>query len=294
MNDLLKAASRYADANHLGGIAATPFPGLVILRETTPTALLYTISRPLVALVLQGKKRVSMGDKIYEFGAGESLIITADVPTVSQIIVASRNEPYLAFVIELDHALIESLVVEMGTAPFTIGEPLRVEATETEVTDAAVRLLRLLERPSSVEILKTQLLRELHYWLLSGRHGGAIRALGIASSHAQRIGRAIARIRNEFAQPLRMEQLAETAGMSISGFHTHFRTVTSLTPLQYQKQLRLIEARKRLLEGVPIANAAYEVGYESIPQFTREYGRMFGVSPAKDIREVKMLFSTSA
>jgi AraC-like DNA-binding protein len=294
MNDLLNAVSRYADANHLGGIAVTPFPGLVILRETMPTALLYAISRPLVALVLQGKKRVSMGDKIFEFGAGESLIITAYVPTVSQIIAASRNEPYLAFVVELDHALIESLVVEMGTAPFSVGEPLRVESTEIEVTDAALRLLRLLDRPGSVSVLKNQLLRELHYWLLSGRHGGAIRALGIASSHAQRIGRAIGRIRDEFAQPLRMEQLAETAGMSISGFHTHFRTVTSLTPLQYQKQLRLIEARRRLLEGTPIANAAYGVGYESIPQFTREYGRMFGVSPAKDIREVKMLLSTSA
>jgi AraC-like DNA-binding protein len=168
-----------------------------------------------------------------------------------------------------------------------VGEALRVESTETEVTDAALRLLRLLDRPGSVEILKNQLLRELHYWLLSGRHGGAIRALGIASSHAQRIGRAIARIRDEFNQSLRMEQLAETAGMSISGFHAHFRTITSLTPLQYQKQLRLIEARRNLLEGVRIANAAYGVGYESIPQFTREYARMFGVSPAKDIREKK-------
>lgn len=294
MNDLLKVVSRYADAHHRGGIAATPFPGLVILRETLPTELLYAVSKPLVALVLQGRKRVSMGDNIFEFGAGESLIITADVPTVSQITVASRNEPYLAFVVEFDHALIESLVVEMGTAPFTVGEPLRVESTEKEVTDAVLRLLRLLDRPHAVDILKNQLLRELHYWLLSGRHGGAIRALGIASSHAQRIGRAIARIRDEFAQPLRMEQLAETAGMSLSGFHAHFRTVTSLTPLQYQKQLRLIEARRRLLEGVPIARAAHEVGYESVPQFTREYGRMFGAPPAKDIRDLKTLHGTSA
>lgn len=294
MNELLKAVSRYADANHQNGIAATAFSGMVILRETMPTALLYAISKPLVALVLQGKKRVSMGNKVFEFGAGESLIITADVPTVSQIVVASRHEPYLAFVVELDHVLIESLVVEMGTAPFTVGEPLRVESTETEVADAALRLLRLLDRPGSVEILKDQLVRELHYWLLSGRHGGAIRALGITSSNAHRIGRAIARIRDDFAKPLRMEQLAETAGMSLSGFHTHFRTITSLTPLQYQKQLRLIEARRGLLEGLPIAKAAYDVGYESIPQFTREYGRMFGMSPAKDIREVKMRLSTSA
>lgn len=294
MNELLEAASRYAEANHHAGIAVTPFPGLVILRETTPTALLYAVSKPLVAVVLQGRKRVSMGNRLFEFGAGESLIVTADVPTVSQVITASRNEPYLALVVELDHVLIESLVVEMGTAPFTVGEPVRVDPTEGEVADAALRLLRLLDRPRSVEILKDQLLRELHYWLLSGRHGGAIRALGIASSHAQRISRAIARIREDFAKPLRVEQLADEAGMSLSGFHVHFRTITSLTPLQYQKQLRLIEARRLMLDGLPIAKAAYDVGYESIPQFTREYGRLFGTSPAKDIREVKVRLGTSA
>ncbi|MFJ2684252.1 AraC family transcriptional regulator N-terminal domain-containing protein [Pseudomonas sp. NPDC087342] len=294
MNELLKAVSRYADANQQGGVAHTPFPGMVILRETMPTPLLYAITKPLVALVVQGKKRVSIGNNTVEFGAGDSLIITADVPTVSQVIGASRSEPYLAFVVELDHALIESLVVEMGSAPFDLGETLRVDSTEMEVADAVLRLLRLLDRPTSVGILKDQLVRELHYWLLSGRYGGAIRALGITSSHAQRVGRAIARIRDDFAKPLRMEQLAEAAGMSLSGFHTHFRMITSLTPLQYQKQLRLIEARSALLAGLPIAKAAYDVGYESIPQFTREYGRMFGLSPAKDIREVKTRLSTSA
>lgn len=287
MNELLRVAGRYADAHHQNGVALTPFPGMVILREAMPTPLLYAISKPLVALVLQGNKRVSTGNTTVEFGAGESLIITADVPTVSQITGASRNEPYLAFVVELDHALIESLVVEMGAAPFSVGEPLRVESTEVEVADTALRLLRLLDKPGSVGILKAQLARELHFWLLSGRHGGAIRALGISSSHAQRIGHAIARIREAFARPLRMEQLAEAACMSLSGFHTHFRTITSLTPLQYQKQLRLIEARRALLDGLPIAKAAYDVGYQSIPQFTREYGRMFGLSPAKDIREAK-------
>lgn len=294
MNDLLETASRYAREHHQEGVAPTPFPGLVILRETQPTPLLYAVSRPLVALVLQGRKRVAINDKRFEFGAGESLIITADVPTVSQIIEACRNAPYLALVIELDLSLIQALVVEMGSAPFTLGEPVRVESTDREVADAALRLLRLLDRPAAVEILKHPLLRELHYWLLAGRHGGAIRALGVASSHAQRIGRAIARIRDEFAKPLRMEQLAETAGMSLSGFHTHFRLITSLTPLQYQKQLRLIEARRAMLDGLPIARAAYEVGYESVPHFTREYGRMFGLPPARDLREVKNRCSVSA
>jgi len=130
------------------------------------------------------------------------------------------------------------------------------------------------------------LVREMHYWLLSGRHGAGIRALGFADSHANRIARAVAVIKAEYAETLPVERLAELAGMSISSFHQHFRAVTSLAPLQFQKQLRLIEARRMMIsEGAAISNAAYAVGYESIPQFTREYGRLFGSSPARDVRE---------
>lgn len=293
-NALLEAARRYADANHRGGVAQTPFPGVVILRETMPTPLQYAISKPLVALVLQGSKRVAMGNSTFDFSAGESLLITTDVPTVSQITRASLGEPYYSFVVELDPGLIESLVVEMGSAPFTVGAPVRVDPTDAEVADTALRLIRLLQRPASVPVLGKQLLRELHYWLLSGKHGGAIRSLGVTNSHAQRVGRAVARIRADFTKPLRMEQLAEAAGMSISAFHAHFRAITSLTPLQFQKQLRLIEARRSMLEGTAICKAASDVGYESIPQFTREYGRMFGTSPARDIRETRAHLQDSA
>jgi transcriptional regulator GlxA family with amidase domain len=141
------------------------------------------------------------------------------------------------------------------------------------------------DRPSTIPILQTQLLRELHFWLLSGRHGGAIRALGVPGSHAQRIARAVNLIRAQLAAPLRVEQLANAVGMGLSSFHQHFRAITSLTPLQFQKKLRLIEARRLMLSaGEPISNAAYAVGYESVPQFTREYGRLFGVTPARDRR----------
>jgi AraC-like DNA-binding protein len=144
-------------------------------------------------------------------------------------------------------------------------------------------------------VLRTQLVRELHFWLLSGRHGGAIRNLGVAESHAQRIARAVALIRTNFAKPLKVEYLAEVAGMSPSSFHEHFRAVTSLTPLQFQKQLRLIEARRRMLaDGEIISNAAFAVGYESVPQFTREYGRMFGLSPARDMKEAKSRMQAAA
>lgn len=288
-SELLIAARRYADLHVDGeGVARTPFPGLVVLREIAPTPLKYAVNKPLVAMVLQGSKRVTMGRKTFEFGAGQSLLITAEVPTVSQITQATSTHPYYSLVLELDLAAIESLVVEMGTAPFLIGAPVRVDSTEIEVRDAALRLLRLLDRPASLPILQKQLMRELQYWLLAGRHGGAIRALGVIDSHARRVGRAVSLIRSEFIRPLRLERLAEAAGMSVSTFHTHFRSLTSLTPLQYQKQLRLIEARRSMLaEGKSISHAAHAVGYESIPQFTREYARMFGTPPARDVRDAR-------
>jgi AraC-like DNA-binding protein len=139
------------------------------------------------------------------------------------------------------------------------------------------------------------LIRELHFWLLSGRHGGAIRSLGVTDSHAQRVSRAVALVRENFARPLRVEQLAEAAGMSVSSFHEHFRAVTSLTPLQFQKQLRLIEARRMMLaDGEMISNAAYAVEYESVTQFTREYGRMFGLPPARDMKAAKTRMQPAA
>ena len=151
------------------------------------------------------------------------------------------------------------------------------------VADVALRLMRLLERPEAVPLLHASLVRELHYWLLAGRHGAAIRRLGWPGSHAQRVARAVAVLRADFAQPLPVESLAALAGMSPSSFHQHFRAVTSLSPLQFQKQLRLIEARRLMLsEGASASSAAFAVGYESVPQFTREYGRLFGLPPVRD------------
>lgn len=286
---LLDAARRYAGTHaDPNGVARTPVPGFTIIRETMPGALQYAINKPLVAMVLQGGKRVTMGERTFDFGAGESLLITTDVPTVSQITRASAGEPYISLVFDLDPAVIEGLVTEMGSAPFAAGEPVRIEPTEGEVADVAFRLLRLLDRPGSLPVLQGPMVRELHFWLLSGRHGGAIRSLGVTDSHAHRIGRAVTVIRARYAEPLRVEDLAAAAGMSPSSFHQHFRAITSLTPLQFQKQLRLIEARRKLLsDGAAISNAAHDVGYESVPQFTRDYGRLFGMPPARDLKAAR-------
>jgi AraC-like DNA-binding protein len=163
------------------------------------------------------------------------------------------------------------------------------------VADTALRLVRLLERPASLPVLQAQLVREMHYWLLAGRHGPAIRHLGFPDSQAQRIGRAVDVIRRDFASRIPVERLASVAGMSLSTFHQHFRAVTSLSPLQFQKQLRLIEARRQMLaDGTPPNHAAYAVGYESVPQFTREYRRMFGLPPARETEQARRAAQAAA
>lgn len=294
---LLQAVRRYVETYaDPTGLAQTPIPGLTTIRSATPSGLLYAISQPLVCLVLQGSKQVAMGTQSFSFGAGDSLLITADVPTVSQVTRASAEAPYLSLVLELDPAVIADLAMQMKEeATIADGTPVRVEPTDAEVADAALRLMRLLDRPASIPVLHAQLVRELHYWLLEGKHGAAIRRLGWPDGHARRVGRAVALLRAEFARPLSVDRLAATAGMSPSSFHHHFRAVTSLSPMQFQKQLRLIEARRLMMsEGRSASSAAFAVGYESVPQFTREYGRMFGLPPGKDMEAMRLWAGAAA
>ncbi|WP_374372443.1 AraC family transcriptional regulator N-terminal domain-containing protein [Dongia sp.] len=293
---LLTAVRRYAEAHSdPTGLAETPIPGLTTVRATAQSRLVYAISRPLVCLVLQGSKRVTMGSQAFDFGAGDSLMISADVPTVSQITRASVAAPYFSLVLELDTGVIADLVMQMKAALTSDHVPVRVDPTEADVADVALRLMRLLDRPASVPVLQASLVREMHYWLLVGRHGAAIRNLGWPDGRAQRVARAVAVIRAEFAQPLPVERLAAVAGMSPSSFHQHFRKVTSLSPLQFQKQLRLIEARRLMQsEGMSASSAAFAVGYESVPQFTRDYGRMFGSPPVRDMKVAREKVQASA
>ncbi|MCA7084213.1 AraC family transcriptional regulator [Cupriavidus sp. DB3] len=287
--DLLDAVRRYTDAYaDPEGLAQTPVPGLTTIRATAPSGLLHAIARPLVCLVLQGSKQVTMGTQTFTFEAGDSLLITADVPTVSQVTRASPEAPYLSLVLDLEPAVIADLATQMQSLPAADGGAVRYQPTEAEVADAALRLMRLFERPEAVPVLHAQRVRELHYWLLAGRHGAAIRELGWPEGNARRVARAVAVLREEFTRPLPMARLAGVAGMSPSSFYQHFRAVTSLSPLQFQKQLRLIEARRLMLaDGMTASSAAFAVGYESVPQFTREYRRLFGMPPAKDAEAMR-------
>lgn len=282
---LLHAVRNYLnDHADQSGVAHTPIPGLTAIRATAQTELSYAIQQPLICLVLQGAKHVSISKQSFTFCAGDSLLIRADVPTASQITRASATEPYLSLVLNLDISILAELTREMSVATGSNQAPIQCERTDKEVVDTAFRLMRLLEHPASIPMLQAQTLREFHYWLLVGRHGAAIRRLGLPNGHEHRVSRAIALLRAEYTQRLPVERLAEVARMSVSSFHENFRAITSLTPLQYQKQLRLIEARRLMLaEGKNATSAAFSVGYESVHQFTREYGRMFGLPPARDI-----------
>ena len=293
-DNLLAAATAFAQAHpaHADGGAAmitpTPVPGLLIVRATTPGAIDHSILRPLVAIVLQGRKVVARGTERAAMQPGMSMLVTADIPTVSQIVEASRETPYCSIVLDLDPAVIASLTAALDDAAPVDGRDLRAAPTGAELADTALRLLRLLDRPGPLSVLGAQLVREMHYWLLVGEHGGAVRRLGQPDGAHARIGRAVERLRADFDRTLRVGDLAAVAGMSPSAFHRHFRAVTSLTPIQFQKQLRLIEARRRMLaDGERASSVAFSVGYESLQQFTREYGRMFGAPPARDIATLR-------
>ncbi|MVT02645.1 AraC family transcriptional regulator [Enterobacter sp. 10-1] len=285
---LFDLCRRYADAHaDRNGLVVTPVSGLTIIRALHPAELQAAINKPLIAMLLQGRKRVTTGSRSFEYGPGEAMVIAADVPTSSQIIEASLRHPYYSLVLELDTAILREL---QDAAPAEQGDTpcVGIEPINAEVTDAAYRLARLFEQREAMAILGDGLRRELHYWLLRSVHGPAIRALGAVDSHSGRISRAVAILRKDFTRTISVEELASAAGMSVSVFHQHFRAMTTTSPLQFQKQLRLIHARHLMLtDGTGIAQAAYAVGYASIPQFTREYARMFGAPPGRDMRVAK-------
>lgn len=284
---LLHAALRHAEAHADGdGLARTPIEGVTVMRALVPTGVTKSIYKPVICLILQGAKQVAAGPDSYVFAAGQVAVISADVPVASRIIKASRAEPYLAVAVDLDLSILLELAAQVAGPVGGPLPPVLVDDTDAAVADCALRLMRLLDRAEAIAVLRPSILRELHYWLLAGRHGAAVRGLAGPDGVAQHVARAVAVLRAEFDAKLTVERLAAVAGMSPSSFHQHFRAVTSLSPLQFQKQLRLIEARRRMLnDGLSATRAAFEVGYGSVSHFTREYGRMFGQPPRRDLGE---------
>lgn len=261
---------------------ARPVEGLVLLAQDAASSFEASLYDPVLCLILQGRKQVSLGEQSSSFGPGECLLVSHDVPVQSRI----TRAPYLALVFKVDIPAVRKLYDEVA-APTLDSEPARTAVTqraEVGLLDALRRYLALAESPTDAKVLRPLITKEIHYRLLVAPFGGMLRNLIRHDSHASAIARAIAYIRGDIRAPIAVPELARRVGMSASSFHNHFKTITSTTPLQYQKELRLLEARRLLKTGgLSVTTAAYEVGYESSSQFSREYARKFGVAPSQDV-----------
>lgn len=270
------------------GLFGTAVPHVSLIRAdepSTPTPAVYEAS---LCLIAQGSKRVSIGERSVIYDAAHYLIVSVDLPLVGDVIDASAERPYLCCKIDLDPAMLADLMVaEGGGAPRSGLPVLGVYPSDPDLIDAACRLVALLDRPETIGALAPLIQREILYRLLSGPHGQALRHVVTAGSHLNQISRAIAAIRRRFDAPIRIDEVAAEAGMSTSSLHAHFKAVTRMTPLEYQKQLRLQEARRLMMVGGATAGAAgFAVGYGSPSQFTREYRRLFGAPPRQDIERL--------
>ncbi|WP_428033043.1 AraC family transcriptional regulator N-terminal domain-containing protein [Ancylobacter sp.] len=296
-SSLFEAVTSYMESQGGGqGLFPTPVPGFNIIRsfqEVMPNRKIY---QPSLCVVLQGAKQILFGNETLDYGVMECLVVSIELPGTGRIIKASADEPFVGLTVELDVAVIRDMVERLDEPPALPagGGPCAFVAQVDEpLAECIQRLVRMSDTPKAIPILYPSAMRDICYWLLSGPHGADICKLSLPASNTERVARAIHLLRDNIAQPMRIEQLAEAAHMSPSSFHQHFKALTSMTPLQYQKQLRLLEARRLMVtSAASVADASYKVGYESASQFSREYSRMFGVAPKRDVLNQHRLYRT--
>lgn len=260
-------------------------PGLHLFRATRPTEFHATVYHPTVCIILQGQKQTSVGDRDFRPKAGEFFVVSHELPVVARIAAASRGRPYLSLVASLDLAELRSLhdQVDSPSAP-DVSSSYAIAPIDDALLDVMTRYLALADEPAALPVLAPLIRRELHFRLLVADNGAMLRRLVHHDSHASKIGRAIAQLRSSYRDRLEVPLLARDVGMSTSSFHKHFKQVTSTTPLQYQKDLRLTEAQRLLRVGTHnVSSVAFEVGYESPTQFSREYSRKFGQPPSAEL-----------
>jgi AraC-like DNA-binding protein len=280
---------RIAQANREDGVIE-PLKGLYLNRSAALKRL-HSVSEPCFCVVAQGSKEILLGNERYQYDPAHYLLFTAELPVVSQVIEASPERPYLSFRLNLDPTLVGSVMVEAGHVS-TRGQAnvraINVSPLDESLLDAVVRLVRLLDTPVEARFLAPLITREIVYRLLMGKQADRLRYITVQDGHTHRIARAIERFHKEFDQPLRIDDIAQELGMSTSSFHQHFKAVTALSPLQFQKQLRLQEARRLMLgEHLDAASAGYQVGYDDASHFNREYKRLFGLPPMRDVERLR-------
>lgn len=263
-------------------------PDAMLITASTAAPAQQIVYEPMLCVILEGAKRTTLGAHSYAYRAGDYLVVSADLPVSGEVLEA----PYTAVGVPLDPALIAELTLHAGGAATdeAPGRALNVSRMDDGLLDAVGRLVRLLDRPDDASVLAPMLQREIVWRLLAGEHGATVRQIGRKDGRLGRIQQVIAHLRERYAEPVRIEDLAELAGMSATSLHRHFKAVTSMTPLEYQKQVRLQEARNRLLsEGRDIAGIGFSVGYDSPSQFSREYSRQFGQPPGRDLARLRAL-----
>lgn len=267
-------------------------PGVTLLRWSVTTQATQVVYDPLFCVVAQGRKTTLLGHRRFDYGGGDYLIAAVELPVTGTITQASADEPYLAFSVAIDPTMLSAVMLDMPSdafaQPATSG--LAVASLEQNLLDPVTRLLRLLDRPADIRVLAPMIMREILYRVLIGPQGPLLRQVVTADGAMGRISRAIAVIRRDYMLPLRIADIARQAGMSEASFFRHFKAVTAMSPLQFQKSIRLQEARHRLLaQHGDIAGAGFAVGYENPSQFSREYSRMFGAPPGRDAEQLRTI-----
>ncbi|MEU5260798.1 AraC family transcriptional regulator [Amycolatopsis sp. NPDC021455] len=274
-------------AAHARADLRTPIPGLLLSTVDTSEPH-HSLAEPLLVVMADGGKRLLLGEQVHEYRAGQYLLVGADVPVTGHFIGATPRTPALGVGVALRPAAIAPLLLRAPPARTPPSSPLATGDTSPELLDAVLRLVRLLDHPSDAPVLAPLVEREILWRLLTGPHGELVRRIGLTDSGLARVSRAIRWLRDNYAEPVRIEELARLSGLSASAFHRHFRTATAMSPLQFQKRIRLQEARSLLLAGAgDVAGVGHLVGYDSPSQFNREYRRLFGAPPGQDAARLR-------
>ncbi len=286
--ELVTLVARHTDGKG-DGFHQTAINRLEFQRESSVSTSLHGVSTPIFAILLQGKKKALLGNETYCYGAAQYLVISVDLPISGFVVEATPEKPYLGFKLNLDPSQLCDIISQTRVRKKVNSvRGLFVSHVDELLLDCALRLTKLLDTPQDIPILAPLIIREIYYRLLVGEQGEAVRQIATSGSNMQRIAEVIELLKADFTKPMRVEDLAYRASMSASSFYYHFKEVTSMSPLQYQKQLRLLAARRLMLaENADATKAAYQVGYESPSQFSREYSRLFGAPPMKDIGRLR-------